>query len=59
MRDIEREKMEKRVYELMCREGAVFEGLVCDLIESLWVNLGAGLFVMFNERVMLIAALIG
>lgn len=47
------------VFEGMCQEGAMFEGHLSDLIRSLWVNLKAGLFEMFNERMMVIGALIG
>ncbi len=43
----------------VCQEGAMFEGHLSDLITSLWVNLWAGLFEMFNERMMVIGALIG
>lgn len=37
----------------------MFEGHLSDLIRSLWVNLKAGLFEMFNERMIVIGALIG
>lgn len=37
----------------------MFEGHLSDLIRSLWVNLWAGLFEMFNEWMMVIGALIG
>lgn len=47
------------VFEVVCQEGAMFEGHLSDLIRSLWVNLKAGLFEMFNERMMVIGALIG
>lgn len=55
----ERENEEGAVFEVVCQEGAMFEGHLSELIRSLWVNLKAGLFEMFNERMMVIGALIG